>query len=173
MGHKNRNDPKIATSAQIIAVLKAMFDRLDKTDNYRWLKDQALSQADKLQDHFDKAEKHKTSESLKRYSQDISLYETLADQAMESGDAEKAAFYAFKLGANAASLEIWDSIATAEWLTVSETAEILAVRVNTVSDYVENGVLRSNGRTEKDQRLIDPASVCRHFLRDLRKAAKP
>jgi len=172
MPHKNRNDPKIATSTQIIAVLKAMFDRLDETDNYRWLKDRALSHADKIQDDFDKAEKYKSSDSLKRYSQHISLYERLADQAMENGDAEKAAFYAFKLGATAASLEIWDSIATAEWLTVNEAAEILAVRVNTVSDYVEKGVLRSNGRTEKDQRLIDPASVCRHFLRDLRNGTK-
>ncbi len=54
MSHKNRNEPKSATSAQIIAAFKAMVDCLDETDNYQWLKDRALAYAEKIQDDSDK-----------------------------------------------------------------------------------------------------------------------
>ena len=51
---------------------------------------------------------------------------------------------------------------TLRWPTVQEAAKMLGVKPDTVTDYIKDGVLKSNGRPGKGKRRVDPASIDAH-----------
>jgi len=56
---------------------------------------------------------------------------------------------------------------TKSWPTVQEAAKKLGVEPGTVSDYIKDGVLNSNGLSGKGKRRVDPASIDAHLARQL------
>ena len=166
MPHRNRNAPVEKAPAEAAEEFERFLNLAAKSSerqhNLQWLTERATRYTDAVSGDV------RQPKRLQHLALTIRVELSGMNKAIERGDVEAAAVHAFLVGANAAELEVWKDIATSEWLTVSEASEILAVRPDTISDYVAKGILRSNGGSGKGRRLVDPASVCRRLLDDLR-----
>ncbi|MEQ9406199.1 MAG: hypothetical protein RIK87_00675 [Fuerstiella sp.] len=162
MPHKARKPPEALTPKQAARVIPRLIERKQGALNLPKQLDRASEHAERV------LSDDRAADRLKRLASVIREDMPKLNAAIESGDAARAALHAFRCGAAAAELETWDRIAVEHWLTTAEAGEVLAVRPDTVSDYVAKGILRSNGGTGKGRRLIDPASVCRRLLNEIR-----
>ncbi len=169
MPHKDPNAAKELSQEEAAKYFRSILDTVDEASrrqhNLDWVTERVTEHAQKVLDDS------KSAKKLKSLALIIQFELGQLRDAIEGGRSKAAAVHGILVGAAAAELEVWDDIATQHWLTVSEAAELLAIREDTVSAYIKKGILRSNGAIGKGRRLVDPASVCWRLLNEFRSNA--
>ena len=169
MPHKDLNAAKELSQEEAAKYFRGVLDTVEKTSrrqhNLDWLTERATGHAQRVLDD------PKSAKKLKSLAMTIQFELGQLRHAIEAGRSDDAAVHGILVGAAASELEVWDKIATQHWLTVSEAAELLAIREDTVSAYIKKGILQSNGAVGKGRRLVDPASICRRLLNEFRSNA--